>query len=185
MYNVPGIYQIKNTVTGDSYIGSASNLRTRKNRHWSELEKQTHYNIHLQRAWHKYDGKYNFEFKILLICESNSLEYYEQKIIDLLHPQYNIRPDATSNLGVKRSDEYKKTIGDFFRGKKLSREHIRNRDLSMCMNNFNTNPTAGIRNHNNRFYPYFRNKYLGSFKTLEEAKEVYKKEMLNFFAGGY
>ena len=117
-----GIYKIENSINGDMYIGQAVNLRTRKSVHLSTLRSNAHRNIHLQRAYNKYGNK-NFIFKVILFCEKSELLYYEQKLVDKLHPQYNIRKDCVeSQLGVKHSAESVKRQADAIRGRKHSDE---------------------------------------------------------------
>jgi len=180
--NNPGVYQIKNTLNGDSYIGSAVNIRTRKNRHYSELNKGVHHNIHLQRAWNKY-GKETFTFIPLCICEPTLLFFYEQCFIDFFRPRYNIRKDATSNINIKRTDEFKEKVGSAFRGKPLSKEHIKNRDISNILNRLSRNPNTGIgQPTSTRTYRVkFQNKHMGCFDTIEEARKVYKEIVLAYY----
>ena len=59
-----GIYKIVNLENNKVYIGSAKNLNERCDRHFSDLNKNTHRNKHLQRAFNLY-GKSVFEFVVL------------------------------------------------------------------------------------------------------------------------
>lgn len=81
------VYQIKNIVTGDIYIGSTKSYRTRKNNHLTHLRTKKHCNIRLSNAFEQY-GEIAFEFTILEECED--LIIREQYYIDTLRPQYNI-----------------------------------------------------------------------------------------------
>jgi group I intron endonuclease len=83
-----GIYRIRNTITNDSYIGSAKNIIRRWQRHKSGLIHNKHENAHLQRAWNKYGGD-NFVFEIVKECMFDDLLEIEQKYLDL-KPEYNI-----------------------------------------------------------------------------------------------
>jgi len=49
-----GIYQIKNTLNGKFYVGSAVNIKQRWSTHISSLNKNNHHSGHLQNAWNKY-----------------------------------------------------------------------------------------------------------------------------------
>lgn len=179
-----GIYRILNTTNGDFYVGSAVNLRKRRNRHFSSLDIGNHYNIHLQRAFNLY-GKNSFIFEIILICDTVNLALYEQAVIDCLHPKYNIRVDATSNLGVKRSEEYKKNVGDFFRGKRLSLNHVLRRSKSMMLNGLERSSMTGIQLLPGGAYRVkVRNTHLGCFQTLEEAQNFRVDYIHNLFGGG-
>src|SRR5229473_6154293 len=64
--NIPttsGIYKITCTANKRIYIGSAVNLRKRKNEHWNAFKRNQHHNRHLQRAWDKY-GEQAFTFEV-------------------------------------------------------------------------------------------------------------------------
>jgi len=84
-----GIYKIVNKINNKFYLGSSKNLEKRWIQHKSNLEKDNHINIILQRAWNKY-GQNNFEFIILESCEESKLFEREQFYIDTLKPKYNV-----------------------------------------------------------------------------------------------
>lgn len=102
------IYAIKNIINGKMYIGSAVKFNLRKNMHLSQLKRNIHHSIKLQRSFNKY-GLEKFEFIILEeVCKGNLISK-EQYYIDL-HASYkngyNSQPIANSSLGVKRSKEF-------------------------------------------------------------------------------
>lgn len=86
-----GVYQIRNILTNDIYIGSSVELKVRYQWHWARFRTRQHTNIILQRALDKY-GVSNFVFEVLEYC-SNTLER-EQVYLDKLSPRYNILPTA-------------------------------------------------------------------------------------------
>lgn len=106
-----GIYQIRNILTNDVYIGSAINFHGRKLRHWSKLRRNIHHSIILQRAWTKY-GEENFVFEIIEKCviKKELLKEREQHYLDTLNPKYNILKYALSVLGFKHSEETKRQM---------------------------------------------------------------------------
>lgn len=124
-----GIYKITNSSNNHCYIGQTHNLFDRKTRHITSLNGQYHHNSHLQRAFNKY-GEKAFVFNVVLICESSELTYYEQKIVELYNPEYNIHKICvTSPFGIKRTEESKqKTSGvnHWMFGKTMSDEHKKN-----------------------------------------------------------
>lgn len=77
-----GIYAIKCLVNWKIYIGSSVNIKNRWNGHKNLLNKGTHGNIILQRAWNKY-SKHSFEFSIiekttdLIPREQFYIDYYQ------------------------------------------------------------------------------------------------------------
>ena len=108
-----GIYAIENTVNGKMYVGSAANLKSRKNSHSSLLRKGTHTNEKLQRSYNKH-GEEAFKIRTLLVCRREDLLFYEQLAIDKFNAVksgYNIAPIAGSPLGVKRTPEAKANYG--------------------------------------------------------------------------
>lgn len=131
MPEMSGIYSIINILNGHRYIGSTNNFKRRLARHRSELRKNHHHSIHLQRAFNKY-GEARFQVEILERCEPihDTLLMIEQKYLDL-KPEYNIaeiadRPVRTNhfvsdetrmklrlaNLGKKPSEESRKKMSE-------------------------------------------------------------------------
>lgn len=112
-----GIYKIVNKTNGKIYIGSAINLRTRWNRHKSELRRNIHCNMILQRSWNRY-GEESFQYEIVeLIDDKNYLENREQHWIDTYKSYersvgYNILRKAYNSTGFKHDDESKRKISD-------------------------------------------------------------------------
>ena len=84
-----GIYQIKNKITGEKYIGSSVKIEKRRKDHIRRLKKRIHENKNLQAAYDQFGGK-NLVFKILKRCNGHMLVYFEQKFIEDLSPEYNI-----------------------------------------------------------------------------------------------
>lgn len=120
-----GIYQIENIVNKKTYIGSAVDLTKRKANHFSDLERNCHANIHLQRSYnkHKRDA---FKFEILFTCRKENLIRVEQYHINNYQPQYNICKIAGSSFGVKRSEEFINSQ----KGRKFSEESKKKMSLS-------------------------------------------------------
>ncbi|SRR6266568_93541 len=101
--NASGIYRITCTTTSKIYIGSAMNLRTRRNKHFEDLRGNVHHSITLQRAWNKY-GADAFTFEILefvLIPELLTAreQYYFSKLRPFGSHGFNIARIAGSTLG--------------------------------------------------------------------------------------
>ena len=122
-----GIYQIRNVLNNDVYIGSAIDFYQRKKKHFNSLKNNTHHSRHLQNAINKY-GIENFVFEKLVACPNEYLLKLEQWFINKINPKYNICITAGSSLGLKRSDEAKakysiaQTGNKKFLGKKHSKE---------------------------------------------------------------
>lgn len=128
-----GIYTITNLLDNKIYIGYATNFRKRKGDHISNLRKNKHKNIHLQRAFNR-DGESNF--KIELLEEYNidilpSMEHYWCNMLQTHNPEkgYNILPTSEFGL-IAHSKETKDKISKSKTGVKLSKEHCKNIGLA-------------------------------------------------------
>lgn len=120
--NVMCIYKIINLINNNVYLGSAVNLRKRKDLHLFELRANKHHSRYLQNAWNKY-GEQNFKFEIIEIIQVRTkLIEREQYWIDLYSPEYNICLVAESRLGVKSSPEHVAKIIAANTGQKRSKE---------------------------------------------------------------
>lgn len=104
-----GIYEIRCTVTGRAYVGSAVNLGKRWQLHYTQLQNNKHHSRHLQRAWNKY-GESCFVFHVVELCEKADLLVREQSAIDSLKPAFNSRPLAHSNLGMVMSEQARRNM---------------------------------------------------------------------------
>lgn len=79
--NCSGIYKIINSINNKYYIGSSCNIKIRKRKHFELLERNSHHNIYLQRAYNKY-GKDVFTVELLEHCDKKILLIIEQKYLD-------------------------------------------------------------------------------------------------------
>ena len=91
-YNaISGIYKITNTITGDFYIGSSKNLKSRWAHHKCKSVWDNNQNNPMYLDMQKY-GVDKFEFEILEILEEveeDKLKEMEQLFIEMLKPAYN------------------------------------------------------------------------------------------------
>lgn len=109
---------IQNKVNGKIYIGQSNNIERRHNEHKYSLNNNKEYNKHLQSAWNKY-GEDNFEFTILLECEENQLNSYEQYYIFELM-SYDNRVGYNKQYGGgnnKPTEETKSKMSESKKGK--------------------------------------------------------------------
>ena len=82
-----GVYQIRNIINNNSYIGSTNNLYRRYKEHKSKLKSKNNQNVYLQNAVSKY-GLENFEFS--LIAVTKDYKKLEQWLIDTGKFKYNL-----------------------------------------------------------------------------------------------
>lgn len=74
-----GVYEIE--IAGYKYYGSSININARKQSHISKLRSGKHRNQRLQRCFDKY-GEDAMSFKILVVCDEESVLDEEQKYLD-------------------------------------------------------------------------------------------------------
>ena len=85
----PGVYMIKNLITGDCYIGKSERPYSRRSAHFSEYSKfTTSTNLKLYNAMQQY-GRQHFVFGIIEHCSRSKLCKVEQQYIKLYNPAYN------------------------------------------------------------------------------------------------
>ncbi|SRR5216683_7072770 len=124
-----GIYKITCTANKKVYIGSAVDLRRRKNEHFRALRQNRHHSLHLQRAWNKY-GEAAFVFEVLEYVLPMSLTAREQFWLNKLKPfgrrGFNIAHEAGSQLGMKHTPETCEKV----RQAHLGNKHCLGRKLS-------------------------------------------------------
>lgn len=107
-----GIYQITNNITGDRYIGQASDLCRRKANHFWALRNGRHFNRKLQNSFDKH-GECAFLWTILERCPTKELNAREQWYLDTFSPEYNVAKCAEASArGAKRSPETRKKMSE-------------------------------------------------------------------------
>lgn len=115
-----GIYKITNKENGKFYVGSAQNLRRRKNSHLNCLKRGVHDNEHLQRSYDKY-GIDSFDFSIIELCEIDALLEREQYYLDQyfgLNECYNMSRYASHPMkGRKHTKETREKMSASAKGK--------------------------------------------------------------------
>lgn len=76
---ISGIYYIKNLINNKLYIGQSIDVYGRLSRHKTDLRGGRD-SKHLQKAYDKY-GENNFEFKLLMECSEDDLDFLEKYYI--------------------------------------------------------------------------------------------------------
>lgn len=113
------VYQIKNLITNQIYIGSGKDFKDRKRRHLNDLKKNRHINAKLQNSWNKY-GSNNFSFTILF--ETDNLLEDEQVELNKLNWKecFNICRIAGGGDQISYREDYEEIK------KKISETHRKN-----------------------------------------------------------
>lgn len=89
-----GIYVIRNTATGEFYIGSSVRLASRLSYHRQLLRRGKHDNKRLQTSWGAFAGA--FVFELLCILPESEIRATEQRMLDRLAR----RPDCFNESTV-------------------------------------------------------------------------------------
>lgn len=125
MLNFQAVYQITNTITGQTYIGSTSNYRKRMQK-WRDW-KNTCSNHTICADFEKY-GFYSFKFEVLKCLPDDiskrDREKLEYEYIHRLKPYYN-------EIGKPRSEETKRRLSMANIGKPQKPEDISKRAASL------------------------------------------------------
>ena len=121
----PGVYAIRNLITGDRYVGSSMvSFKWRWCQNRSALRGNRHHNPPLQSAWNTF-GESSFCFEPLVVCARESCVMYEQSFIESVGT-YNIgHAGHRGHYGHKagpQSAETRAKIGEANRGKVVSDE---------------------------------------------------------------
>lgn len=123
---ITGIYIIRNIKNDKVYIGSAKSILSRLSNHKYQLNRNKHFNKHLQSSYNKY-GIENFTFNILEETDLLNLEKLEEFYIKEYKSNnkifgYNKRIDCKTNLGLKFSEEHIENLRKSHIGNKQSEE---------------------------------------------------------------
>jgi len=170
-----GIYCIENSKNKKRYIGQTTDLRRRKLRHFLDLEKNSHYNKHLQGAYNKY-GKTAFEFNILIYCEPFELTKYEQFFVNFYTPEilYNERLECVdSSFGIKRSKETKRKMSEShvgFLGKNHSKEAKRKISKTIIEKGINKGEKNGMYGKTGEKNPFYGKQHTEEFRKEQSLR---------------
>ena len=96
------VYKITNTITGDFYIGSSKNIKSR----WAVHKCNSTWKNYPSNQMYldmKHYGTDKFDFQILEEVEPESLKETEQQFIETLKPTYNNR--NANGLDIERYKE--------------------------------------------------------------------------------
>lgn len=120
--NQSGIYMITNKINSKVYVGSTHEFIGRWRTHRSLLNRNEHFNKHLQASWNKY-GSENFELSVLEVIDMSLhddiyLTERESYYIQLYKSTdrkfgYNTIADTVTNSGYKWNEESRKKYSEY------------------------------------------------------------------------
>src|SRR6266498_3849773 len=113
-----GIYLVTCTENRRRYVGSSWDIEYRWMKHRSLLNTGRHFNPWMQHSWDKY-GPDSFEFAVIEeVVDRDQLRTREQHWIDLLHPDFNITPNAfrPDRTGYTNSPEHRQRQSESITG---------------------------------------------------------------------
>jgi group I intron endonuclease len=190
-----GVYQIKNLVTGDLYIGSSNDILKRFKDHKRKLLIKRHHSRFLQLAYNKY-SLINFEFTIICKCDKFLKLYIEQLYINSMNPKYNTAKSSCAPMegrrhseepklkfknrvvrkgkdspsyGKKWSDEYKKKWIEIRTGEKRSEEFSK----KVSKKNIETNSIKYLKPYHETNRKKVKSSDGNVFKSLLECANFY------------
>jgi group I intron endonuclease len=120
-----GVYEIKNTVTGDRYVGSSVTIKSRLYDHQMRLRAGIHRNEILQDAWDRW-GEHVFKCRQIVECAPSQVVEYEQRCIVGYAPNlYNkaMRATGPGEGGRKKISAARQKL-ELFNGELVPRKKI-------------------------------------------------------------
>ena len=105
-----GVYQITNTITNESYIGSSKNIERRWKNHKKPSTWKRQPNSRLYQAFQEYSVD-KFSISIIGLCEESELKQKEDFFIQSRKPAYNhnrafIQPEKRQERHLETSLRY-------------------------------------------------------------------------------
>lgn len=148
MEKISAVYQIKNVVTGERYVGSTKDVKHRWAQHKSPSRWEMCPNSKLYQDMKKY-GVDKFRFQILAPVMPKHLKQVEQELIELLKPEYNsinahgmnVEKRNTSNKKYEQSDKGKERYKKYRQSEKRKAYHNayqKKYDKQLCLYNDET-----------------------------------------------
>ena len=101
MKAVSGIYRIVCDADGKYYFGSSKNIDHRWRCHKSDLRKNIHDNVFVQRVWNKY-GEKSFRIELMEVVSEDDLTKVEQRYLDEHIDKFDCMNIANAVVGGTR-----------------------------------------------------------------------------------
>lgn len=121
------VYLIRNLINGKVYVGQTKDFDRRKADHLYNSNRGSEKPLYYSMRKH---GTDNFTFEVLEECADdliNEREQYWVAHFDSFNPERGYNLTCGGNQNFERSEETRRKIGDFWRGRKQSPEHVERR----------------------------------------------------------
>ena len=135
MNKISAVYQIRNKVTGERYVGSSVDVKRRWTQHMRPSVWKKQPNIKLYNDMQEY-GLDNFMFAILKHVEPEYLKQVEQEFIEMLKPAYN--SNRANGWDVEKQKAQKKAYSQSEKYKAQKKEYQKIYYNQLCSYNGET-----------------------------------------------
>ena len=129
---ISAVYKITNVITGDFYIGSSKNVKSR----WANHKCQSVWNRYKNNPMYldmKNYGIDKFELEILEEVEIEQLKETEQKFIETLKPTYN--RNRADGWDVERYKEWQEEYRKTDKSKEYQKQYQLEYENQLCLYN--------------------------------------------------
>ena len=176
MEKICGIYIIINTVTGDFYIGSSNDVKSRWCDHKKPSVWKRYPNKQLYLDMKKY-GLDKFEFQVIEEAEPEQLKEMEQQFIEKLQPTYN--SNRAKGRDTERYKETKKEYEKSDKRKKCKKEYRKTHRDELNKYQREYRKTDKFKKHNKEYQDKYTNQlccYNGETITLNALSMRFRRK---------
>ena len=139
---ISAVYKITNTVTGDFYVGSSKNVKSRWTSHKCPSTWNRYPNNPMYLDMNKY-GLDKFSFQILEEVEIEQLKEMEQQFIETLKPTYN--RNRADGWDVERYKEWQEEYRKTDKSKEYQKQYQLEYENQLCLYNSETITLSTLR----------------------------------------
>ena len=139
---ISAVYKITNVITGDFYIGSSKDVKSRWTSHKCPSVWNRYPNNPMYLDMNKY-GLDKFSFQILEEVEIEQLKEMEQQFIETLNPTYN--RNRADGWDVERYKEYQEEYRKTDKSKEYQKQYQLEYENQLCLYNSETLTLSTLR----------------------------------------
>ena len=142
MSKISAVYKITNTVTGDFYVGSSKNVKSRWASHKCPSVWKRFQNSPMYLDMKNY-GIDKFSFQILAEVEIEQLKETEQQFIEILKPTYN--SNRAKGWDIERYKEWQEEYRKTDKSKEYQKQYQLEYENQLCLYNSETLTLQALR----------------------------------------